>query len=209
MSWTVADVMTKEVVAVGPQTQFKDCIDLIRIHEVSALPVVSEEGIVLGIVSEADLLVKEEGRDGKAAPARKGRATAAARTAADVMTSPAITIGPTASVPEAARLMHRAHIKRLPVVDAAGKLIGIASRFDLLKTFMRSDESIRRDVAVDVLEKALFIDPKTVDISVTQGLVRLAGQLETKSLANLVVCMVERVEGTVAVESKLTYRFDK
>ena len=76
------------------------------------------------------------------------------------MTSPAITIGPTASVPEAARLMHSAHIKRLPVVDSAGKLIGIASRIDLLKTFMRSDESIRRDVADEVLKKALSIDPQ-------------------------------------------------
>ena len=74
MSWTIADVMTKEVVAVRPQTEFKECIDLIRIHEVSALPVVSEEGTVLGIVSEADLLVKEEGRDGKATRARNVRA---------------------------------------------------------------------------------------------------------------------------------------
>jgi CBS domain-containing protein len=111
--------MTKEVVVVATQTQFKDCVDLIRIHGVSALPVVSEDGKVLGTVSAADLLVKEEGRDARGARFRIGRSKTSARTAADVMTSPTITIGPTASVPEAARLMHKVHIMRLPVVDAS------------------------------------------------------------------------------------------
>jgi CBS domain-containing protein len=208
MSWTVADVMTREVVIAEPQTPFKDCLDLIRIHAVSALPVVSEDGSVLGIVSEADLLAREELRDARPARIPIGRSKSSARTAADVMTSPAITIAPTASVPEAARLMRKTHVKRLPVVDAYGRLIGIASRIDLLKTFMRSDESIRKDIADEVLRKTLFIDPKTVEVDVTDGLVRLGGQLETRSLANLVVRMVERVEGTVGVDSKLTYRFD-
>jgi CBS domain-containing protein len=208
MSWTVADVMTKEVVIVGPETPFKDCLELIRIHGVSALPVLSESGNVLGIVSEADLLTKEEVRDARQSRIRIERSKASARTAANAMTSPAITIGPMASVPETARLMRKAHVKRLPVVDAHGKLVGITSRIDLLKTFMRSDESIRKDIADEVLRKTLFIDPKTVEVDVTDGLVRLGGQLETKSLANLVVRMVERVEGTVGVDSKLTYRFD-
>jgi CBS-domain-containing membrane protein len=211
MSWTVADVMTTKVVTVSPQTSFKDCVDLIRIHGVSALPVIDEQSQVLGIVSEADLLVKEERRDAKRrrlgiVPSKNLQVSA--RTAADVMTYPAITIGPAATVPAAARLMHKLQVKRLPVVDGTGKLIGIASRIDLLKTFMRSEESIRREIAENVLRKMLSVDPKTIDIEVTDGLVRLGGEVETKSLAELLVQMVERVEGSVGVEDRLTYRFD-
>ena len=181
------------------------------LHEVSALPVVDRNRKLIGIVSEADLLAKERERGAK--PPLLGirwgeDSGAAGRTASDVMTSPAICIVPTASIPEAARLMYREAVKRLPVVDAAGTVIGIVSRADLLKTFTRSDESIRWDIAEDVLKKALVIDPKTVKVEVTNGLVRLRGELESKSLCNLLIQMVGRVEGTVGVDSKLTYRLD-
>jgi len=211
MSWAVADVMTKDIVVVGPQAGFKECVDLLLLHGVSALPVVNGEGKLLGIVSEADLLAKEEQRGAKRPRVgliRRQRRHASGRTASDVMSSPAIAIGPAASVPEAARLMHRERVKRLPVIDAEGRLVGIASRSDLLKTFMRSGESIRSEVADQVLKKTLFIDPKDIGVEVEDGLVRLSGELETKSLTDLVVRLVERVEGTVGVDSKLTYRLD-
>lgn len=99
-----------------PGGPFKVCLDLIRIHRVSALPVVSEDASVLGIVSEADLLAREEACDARPARITIGRSKSPARTAANAMTSPALTIAPTASVPEAARLMRKAHVKRLPVV---------------------------------------------------------------------------------------------
>lgn len=211
MSWAITDVMTKEVVVVGPQVGFKECVNMLRLHRVSALPVVNGDGKLVGIVSEADLLAKEEQRGAKRpwiGLIRRQSRHASGRTASDVMSSPAITIGPAASVPEAARLMHRLRVKRLPVIDAEGRLVGIVSRYDLLKTFMRSGESIRREIADQVLKKTLFIDPKSIDVEVEDGLVGLSGEVETKSLADVVVRLVERVEGTVGVDSKLTYRLD-
>lgn len=212
VSWTVADVMTKSVVVVGPTTDFKSCVRLLRAHRISALPVVdAASGQVLGVISESDLLAKERER-GQKPPFLgirwEGDGTAEARTAGDVMTAPAIGIRPSASIPEAARVMYREAIKHLPVIDGNGRLVGIISRTDLLKTFMRGDESIRRDIVDNVLRNTLFIDPMTVKVEVRDGLVRLSGELETKSLRDLVLRMVQRVEGTVGVESTLSYRLD-
>ncbi|HSP08715.1 MAG TPA: CBS domain-containing protein [Candidatus Dormibacteraeota bacterium] len=203
--------MTRDVVAVGPDEDFKTVARLMHLHEVSALPVVDRAGKLVGIVSESDLLAKERER-GANRPLLGLRwnedSISAARTAGDVMTSPAICIAPDASVPEAARLMYREAVKRLPVIDHSGDLLGIVSRADLLKTFTRSDESIRRDIIEEVLKKSLAIEPRTVRVDVLNGLVRLSGEVESRSLATLVVRMVERVEGTVAVDSKLTGRLD-
>jgi len=211
MSWTVSDVMTRDVVAVGPDEDFKTVARLMHLHEVSALPVVDPEGKLVGIISESDLLAKERER-GTNRPVlglRMGEDNlATARTAGDVMTSPAICISPEASIPEAARLMYREAVKRLPVIDHNGDLQGIVSRADLLKTFTRSDESIRRDIIEEVLKKSLSIEPRTVRVDVLNGLVRLSGEVETRSLARLITRMVERIEGTVAVDSQLTGRLD-
>jgi CBS domain-containing protein len=204
VSWKVSDVMTKEVVTVGPEEGFKTCVDLLRIHEISAVPVVDEEERLVGIVSEHDLLQKEERQDSRGHKSRK----AGGRTAGEVMTSPAWSIGPDASLAEAARLMHGKKVKRLPVVDGARRLVGIVSRADLLKPYLRSDESIRREIAEQVMVKTLFIDPRAFDVDVRDGVVRLSGELETKSLGGLVVKLAEGVEGVVAVDSKMSYRLD-
>ena len=203
--------MTEDVVVVEPDDDFKTCVRLLRLHRISALPVVEHEtGRLIGVVSESDLLAKERERNLK--PSLTGRWIAdqvtAARSAGDVMTSPAIAISPTASLPDAARLMYRKGVKRLPVVDEAGSVVGIVSRSDLLKTFMRDDEAIRRDILDDLLMRSLSIDPATVDLKVERGVVRIGGELESKSLAELVSRMIGRIEGTVGVESRLTYRFD-
>jgi CBS domain-containing protein len=203
--------MTKDAVVVGPDEDFKSCVKLMNLHEVSALPVVDRAGKALGVLSESDLLARERERGAKRPllGIRWGEDGAVAgRTAGEMMTAPAICIRPAASIPEAARLMHREVVKRLPVVDANGVVIGVVSRADLLKTFTRSDESIRRDIVDHVIKKALFIDPRTVHVDVTNGLVRLSGELESKSLCNLLVQMAERVEGTVAVDSTLTFRLN-
>lgn len=212
MSWKVADVMTKDVLTVGPEEDFKTCARLLQSRDVSALPVVDAHGRLLGIVSEADLLAKERER-GARRPflgirwADEGGA-AGARTAGQAMTAPAISIAPTATIPEAARLMYREAVKRLPVVDRSGRVIGIVSRADLLKTFTRSDASIRKDIVEEVIKKALVIDPRAVTVQVHDGVVDLRGELESKTLCNVLVRMAERVEGTVGVESALTYRLD-
>lgn len=207
MAWTVGDVMTREVVTVGPETDFKTCVDLLRINGVSALPVV-EGGYVLGMVSEHDLLLKEEDRGSGVHLRRRELNQARGRTAGDVMHSPALCVGLGASLTEAARLMHRRAVKRLPVLDARGKLVGIVSRHDLLKTYLRSDESIRREIRVEVLQKEMWIDNRAMDVDVKDGVVALVGEVETKSLADLVTRMVGSVEGVVGVDSRLAFRLD-
>jgi CBS-domain-containing membrane protein len=124
------------------------------------------------------------------------------------MTSPAVTIGPDASVPEAARLLHRHAIKRLPVLDPAGPLLGIVSRADLLKVFLRSDADIAREVRQHVLVRSMWLDPDTVTVEVRDGVVTLSGQLERGSLIPIVVGFVRGLDGVVDVIDRLTFEFD-
>jgi CBS domain-containing protein len=212
MSWTVASVMTRNVVTVAPSATYKEVAG--RLHErgVSAVPVVDAEHRVVGIVSEADLLLKEE----RPAPRPGGHlldphgdaARATARNAAALMTSPAVMVGSRATLTEAARLMHHRHVRRLPVVDAAGALVGIVSRADLLTAFLRSDESIAVEVRDDVLAATLAIEPDDLEIGVEDGVVRLEGELETRSLARILVRLVAAVEGVVGVDDRLCWRLD-
>jgi CBS domain-containing protein len=164
----VRDVMTREVVCVDEETPFREIAALMADCKISALPVLDADGRVVGVVSEADLLPKEEFPQGPPGARllegrrRRGlRAKAAGDTAVELMTAPAITIAPDASLAEAARLLHRHQIKRLPVLDPAGPLVGIVSRVDLLQVFLRSDDQIAQEVRQDVLRRALGMDPDT------------------------------------------------
>jgi CBS-domain-containing membrane protein len=212
MSWNVASVMTTDVVTVGPQTSYKEVVERLRDRRVSAVPVVDAERRVVGIVSEADLLLKEERPDarpgGPLADPHGDAAKALARNAAALMTAPVVTARPEATLTEVARLMHRKHVKRLPVVDPDGRLVGIVSRADLLQVFLRSDESIAHEVREDVLHQTLVIDPMAVTVAVADGVVRLDGEVETRSLALITARLVRAVEGVVAVESRLRWRVD-
>jgi CBS domain-containing protein len=212
MSWTVASLMTTDVVTVAPGATYKEVVE--RLHErgVSAVPVVDADRRVLGIVSEADLLLKEE----RPAPRPGGHlldphgdaARARARNAAALMSSPAVTVPSDATLTQAARLMHRHHVKRLPVVGPAGELVGIVSRADLLGAFLRSDQSIVEEVREAVVASTLAIDPGELEIGVEDGVVRLEGQLETRSLARILVRLVAAVEGVVGVDDRLRWRLD-
>jgi len=215
MGRRVRDVMTQEVVTVNEHASFKDVAMLIAERRVSAVPVLDREGRVLGIVSEADLVLKEEYPEGP--PERRlfqgrrrriAQAKAAGDTAAELMTAPAVTIGPDASVAEAARLLHRHGIKRLPVVDPAGPLLGIVSRADLLKVFLRSDPDIAREIRQQVLMRAMWMNPDTVAIDVRDGVVTLTGQLERRSLIPITVSLVRGLDGVVDVVDRLTFELD-
>jgi CBS domain-containing protein len=215
MGRRVRDVMTKEVVTVDEQASFKEVAKLLTGRRVSALPVLDGDGRVVGIVSEADLMLKEEFPKGppearllQGRHRRETRAKAAGGTAAEVMTSPAVTIGPDASVPEAARLLHRHGIKRLPVVDPAGPLLGIVSRGDLLKVFLRSDVDIAREVRQQVLVRSMWIDPDVVRVEVRDGVVTLTGPLERRSLIPIVVGLVRGLDGVVDVIDRLSFELD-
>jgi CBS-domain-containing membrane protein len=124
------------------------------------------------------------------------------------MTTPAVTVGPDATVTEAARLLHRHGIKRVPVVDPAGPLLGIVSRADLLKVFLRSDAEIAREVRQDVLVRAMWVNPDTVTVEVRDGVVTLTGQLERRSLVPITVSLVHGLDGVVDVVDRLTFEVD-
>ena len=214
MKQTVADVMSREVVTVDGLAPFKEVVRLMQANGVSALPVVDEDGTMLGIVSEGDLILKEdpdlegrghlfEGRERVAA-----RTKAAAATAWELMTSPVITVAPDASLGEAANLMRRHAVKRLPVLDESGRLVGIVSRVDLLEIFMRSDAEIAEEVRGDVIRRTLWMEPDTIQVVVHDGVVRLQGQVERRSLLPVVDRLVGAVEGVVAVDDRLTYAHD-
>jgi len=124
------------------------------------------------------------------------------------MTAPVVTVAPDAALGEAARLMHRKGVKRLPVVDAGGTIHGILSRSDLLKVFLRDDADIEHEVREDVVRRTLWIDPDTVRVSVHDGVVHLEGQLERRSLIPVLERLVSAVEGVVGVEEHLTFVVD-
>jgi CBS-domain-containing membrane protein len=215
MERRVRDVMTSEVVTVGEQASFKEVAATMAEHRVSALPVLDAEGRVAGIVSEADLLLKEEFAEGPAPGRllqgrrqRAERAKAAGTTAAELMTAPTVTVGPDATVTEAARLLHRHGIKRLPVFDPAGPLLGIVSRADLLKVFLRSDNEIAQEVRQDVLVRAMWVSPDSVTVQVDDGVVTLTGQLERWSLIPIIVGLVHGLDGVVDVVDQLTFEVD-
>ncbi len=209
----VKDLMTANVVAVGTETPLKDVADILSEFRISGLPVVSERGTVLGVVSENDILVKERGTEplrglvGRllAGDAVELEAKVAARTAGEAMTSPAVTIMPDRPVSAAAGEMVERRINRLPVVDEDGKLLGIVTRADLVKAFARSDEEIVREIREDVMSRALWLDPSAVEVSSTRGEVTLKGRLETRIEAEALAALAERVPGVVSVSSELTY----
>jgi len=214
MKRTVADAMTRDVVVAHPQTPFKEIVRRMREARVSALPVLDDDGRLVGIVSEADLILKEDPELDETARLFEGRhrrtdrQKAAGLFARELMTSPVVTIGPTESLGEAARLMHRRQVKRLPVVDEEGRLVGILARSDLLTVFLREDAEIEREVREDVIRRTLWIDPDTVTVRVREGVVRLEGQLERRSLIPVLERLVSSVDGVVGVELALSYQID-
>jgi CBS domain-containing protein len=209
----VKDVMTKSVAAVGETATFREIIVAMRERRVSACPVVDRAGHVIGVVSEADLLLKEVGPEPFAGPGRSLRASgrrgerakAAGATAAELMSTPPVTIGPHADVADAARLMYDRGVKRLPVVDDAGQLAGIVSRIDVLSVFTRPDGQLRDDVMERVIAGRFALDPDTFDVSVTSGIVTITGQVERGALASQLVDAVRHVEGVVDVRNRVSY----
>lgn len=203
--YTVSDVMTHTVVAVGSEAPFKEIVELLDQWKVSALPVLAGEGRVVGVVSEADLLPKEEVRDGgRAVNDLRTRLKASALTAGEVMSTPAVTVHADASLAEAARVMARRHVKRLPVVDGVGMLQGVVSRSDLLKVFLRSDAEIGAEIRDHVLTHLPVTDG--LEVSVTDGVVTLSGSMPERGLVPVVARAVTAVEGVVDVQLDLTHR---
>ncbi|MFI8823501.1 CBS domain-containing protein [Streptomyces sp. NPDC053431] len=207
--FTVADVMTKKVVAVLPGADFKEIVTTMQRWNVTAVPVVEGEGRVVGVVSEADLLLKEEFHDHRLGLVeqlhrRDATAKAGSRRAQDLMTSPAVTVAPGASLPQAARLMATHRVKRLPVVEADGTIQGIVSRSDLLKVFLRPDEELAAEIRREVVESLFPLSRQRVDVRVDAGVVTLTGQVRDGALVPLAERLTRAVEGVVDVRCELT-----
>jgi len=206
----VKDVMTTDVVSVRETAEYKDIVSVLRELHVSAFPVLDEADHLVGVVSEADLLLKEVGQQALGgyliSSGRRGeRAKAAGMTAAELMTTPAVTIGPDDSLADAARLMHDRHVKRLPVVDQAGRLVGIVSRVDLLSVFDRPDSEIRAAALKDIVARDFALDPGAFDVQVTSGIVTITGQVQTQAVGRHLLDALRHAEGVVGVRSRLRF----
>ncbi|MGW3208895.1 CBS domain-containing protein [Streptomyces sp. NPDC001135] len=216
----VGSVMATDVVRASYGTPFKEVARLLAHHRISGLPVVDEDENVIGVISETDLMARQAEIPDPYEPKRRFRAMAltrdgrrraakaAARTAGQLMTEPPVTVRAEDTIVEAARIMAQRRVERLPVVDEEDRLVGIVTRRDLLQVFLRPDTEIRDEVVEDVLVRALWLPPQSVDVSVVEGVVTLAGRMERKSETEIAVCMTKQIDGVVAVVDNLTYRLD-
>jgi CBS domain-containing protein len=210
MGSTVQDVMTTQVVGVGTAASFKEMVVQMRKSRISALPVIDGEGRVIGVVSEADMLNKQADLDTEPGMLSSllrftEREKAAGVTAAELMTTPPVTIGPGAPVAEAARLMRDRRVKRLPVINDTGLLIGIISRADVLRVFARPDADIRREAGEEVIAETFLADSPSVAVAVHDGIVTLTGRTDTSQLARALVTAIRQIDGVVAVRDQLGY----
>ena len=206
--------MTRTVVRVQPGTSFKEVAELLQEYGITAVVVVDADDRPVGVVSEADLLHKQTGWAGPldivsgGLPDEAVRAKAEATTAEGLMTSPAVCARPHWTVVEAARVMQERRLKRLPVVDDAGRLVGIVSRSDLLRVFQRHDSAIRTEIVEDVLTRLLGEAPSAVGVLVEGGRVRLTGSVSRRSVVPVLVRLCRSVDGVVSVEDHLDWDVD-
>jgi len=213
--WNVADVMTYGAVSVQQDTPFKEIVDILEAHRINAVPVVDDVDHVIGLVSSADLLSKIEFAGDNRIHLFEGRHTRQARdkagatAAGDLMTSPVVTVVATTSLVNAAKVMESAELKRLPVVDDLGRLIGMLTRQDLLKVFLRSDAEICHEIDTQVVHELTGTDPSRIHVEVDNGVVTLLGEIDSAALIPVVVRQIERVDGVVDVVSHLSCEADE
>ncbi|GLU49530.1 CBS domain-containing protein [Nocardiopsis ansamitocini] len=225
MDSTVGEVMTTRVVSVTEEADYKKIVATMVEYGVGALPVIARDGRVIGVVSEGDLLYKEEFKEddayrppvrsrlrdrlrGTGLQASPPAAKAAGRRAADLMTRPAVTIRTGASVVEAARLIERCGIRHLPVVDDSGCLKGMISRRNLLLVFLHDDDDITETVQAELAVAMRSIRIEHPAAAVHDGVVTLSGTVERRSEAQKLVRRVSGVEGVVSVPVGPDWRTD-
>jgi len=209
----VLDLMTTEVVTVTPGMSLKEAARTMTDVGVSGLPVLDEDGRIIGIITEADFLAREAGRS---EPRRRRLLdalfsepqVAEAETVEQAMTLDPFVIYPEASLTEAARVMVNHGVKRLPVVDAEGRLRGVISRADVVAAFTRPDDVIEDEIREDVIRRILFLEDGVVNVSVVDGVVTLQGTLPTKSDTRLLEELTRRLDGVVRLESELDFEVD-
>ncbi|MEF2553861.1 CBS domain-containing protein [Aurantimonas sp. A2-1-M11] len=214
------DVMTDEVITARPGATVSEIAELLLKHRISAVPILDEADRVVGIVSEGDLVLRiDDAADhgswwlrlfaGPGSPAayvkRHGRR------AEDVMTRNVISVAPETPLGEIAHLLERRRIKRVPVIDQGGRLVGIISRSNLLQGLAitkplpdtkPSDEALRKQVS-EALKVAPGFVSTGVNATVTDGLVDLWGIVWTDDEERAARLAAENVEGVRGVTSHL------
>jgi CBS domain-containing protein len=213
MNATVRDVMTPDVITVGTDTSFEVIAAALREHRVSAFPVLDEASQVIGVVSESDLLAKlalgngDDGMPGMITGILRHQQMQKARavTAAELMTSPAYTVRPEDTVEQGAKIMYLRNVKRLPVVDAGGRLAGIVSRADVLAVYGRTDADIAEEIRTGIFSTETPADPGTFDVSVQAGVATIVGRPQTREQGHAIVGRARHVQGVVAVRDRLDY----
>lgn len=206
--------MTRDVATVGEHASFKHVARVLAMRQISAVPVLDADGSLVGIISEADLLHKQAAKH----PARtrglsnrrqrQACAKAAGDRAAELMSVPVMTVGPDATLDEAAKMIDGYEVKQLPVVNDDGQLIGMVGPADLLTTFLRPDRQILDEIRGDVLLRGLWIDPDSLEVTVHNGVVRLGSRVDTKSLIPIVERLTRSVQGVTGVINLLTFDYD-
>lgn len=215
----VRDVMTTDVAVIRPQSSFRDIIALLMERNVSGVPVVDDNGIVVGVVTENDLLSKE------AYPPRKEKRTvgqallewiagenpitvtkAEGLRAEELMSKPPITIGPNESVHAAARRMIEYDVKRLPVVNSGDQLLGLVARKDVLGVYARPDTTLTAEIEA-MLARSLYVPPDNlITVKVDDGVAALSGTVHYQSDVRIISNLVAAVDGISAVDNKLDFR---
>ena len=215
---TVRDVMTRSVVSVQRSAPLKEVAQTLIDNNISGVPVVDVEGAVIGVVTEADLLVKEQGADairhrplarflGESKESRAQLVKLGATTAADAMTAPALTITSGRPLHEAAAIMTARRVNRLPVVDDR-RLVGIISRADLVRAYVRSDDELARTIRQDVILRILWLDPALFTVVVKDGVASISGRVERRSTAEMIEQSVRMVPGVVDVDASVAWSID-
>jgi CBS domain-containing protein len=212
---TVSDVMTSRVHVATASAPFKHLVRVIQENRVSAIPIVDQHGVPIGIVSEWDLMFKERRNELETSndmihPQRRRvqRAKAVGTIASELMTAPLITVAADISLSQAAGLMHQNNVRRLVVIDPRGKIAGIVSQSDLLQVFLRPDEELREEIAGTLIPALMLSSPENVRVDVRLSVVTFSGCLDRKSDVEILTRMTSELDGVVDVVDRLTYKWD-
>jgi len=213
------EIMSSPVITASPDMSFKDIVAIMLEHGISGLPIVDEGGRLVGMVSEADLLLKEE--EPRAQPGlipwhgsslrleriRDRHRKAEGMTAGTLMTENVVSATESATIHHLAHLMLVHDINRIPIVRD-GRVVGIVTRADILKVFTRGDEALLK-VVQQTLAQDLWIDPKALSITCLNGVITLSGQAERHSDRDIIIRWVKAIDGVVGVNADhLEFRVD-
>jgi CBS domain-containing protein len=211
----VAEVMTTPVVTAGEAMPFRDLAALLYAKDIGGVPVVAMDGQVLGVVSGSDLTAKAAGMATstglrlESRSRRRERRRALARSAGELMTTPAVTVAPEATIEQAARTMRCHQVGRLPVTfRVTGRLAGIVTRSDLLRVYLRSGEEIRAEIEARVLPRIPGVDPRRLAVAVRDGVVSISGRVEPRSAVSGLVRATLEVEGVIGVDQAIAFDVD-